>query len=180
MSHALLVPVRSLDYPAAPVAARESSAVSEEAQAVRDAVGVVIRSVERSQALFGRKAAVIARVWALVNECAEPGWDGDGAEPLDRLAAFRAADFIRALPPEVPLPEVAPEPDGSISLDWIRSRNGLFSLTVGAGSRLAYAWLDGSDRGHGVVRFDGEAIPTRILHGVDAIMRHANAALGSS
>ena len=135
-------------------------------------------SVERSQALFGGKAAAIAQVWTLVNECSEPGWDGDGAEPVDRFAAFRAADVIRALPPGVPLPEVAPEPDGAISLDWIRSRNNLFSLTVGSGHRLAFAWLDGFDRGHGVARFDGQVVPKRILQGIDEIMRHGTAALG--
>ena len=86
--------------------------------------------------------------------------------------------MIRALPPGVPLPEVAPEPDGAISLDWIRSRNNLFSLTVGSGDRLAFAWLDGSDTGHGVVRFDGQVVPKRILQGIDEIMRHATAALG--
>lgn len=157
---------------------RASGAVSEESQAVRNLLGAILASAEKSQALFGQKAAVISQVWRLVNECAGPGWDGAGAEPVDRFAAFRAIEFIRALPPAVPLPEIAPEPDGSISLDWIRSRNALFSLTVVAGSRLAYAWLDGSDRGHAVVRFDGETIPARILEGVDAVMRHASAAVG--
>jgi hypothetical protein len=158
--------------------ARSGSAVSEESRAVRDAVDAIVNSVEKSQALFGGKAAAIAQIWTLVNECAASGWDGDGAEPVDRFAAFRAANVIRALPADVPLPEVAPEPDGAISLDWIRSRNNLFSLTVGTGDRLAYAWLDGSDRGHGVVRFDGQVVPDRILQGIDETMRHGTAALG--
>jgi hypothetical protein len=141
-------------------------------------VEAIVNSVETSQALFGRKAAVIAQIWTLVNECAQPGWDGDEAEPVDRFAAFRAADVIRALPSGVPLPEIAPEPDGDISLDWIRSRNNLFSLTIGTGDRLSYAWLDGSDRGHGVVRFDGQVVPDRILQGIDETIRHGTAALG--
>lgn len=135
-------------------------------------------SVEKSQALFGGKATVIGQVWALVNECSVAGWDGGAAEPVDRLAAFKAADVIRALPAHVPLPEVAPEPDGAISLDWIRSRRRVFSLTVGSGDRLAFAWLDGSDRGHAVVRFDGEVIPSRVLQGIDEIMGHVSATLG--
>ena len=138
----------------------------------------IVNSIEKSEALFGSKAAAIAQIWTLVDECSEVGWDGDGAEPVDGFAAFTAANVIRALPSGVPLPEIAPEPDGAISLDWIRSRNNLFSLSVGTGNRLAYAWLDGSDRGHGVVRFDGQAIPTRVLQGIDEIMRHATAALG--
>ena len=149
--------------------ARPGSAISAEAQAVQKAANNVVDSVERSQALFGDKAAAISQVWALANECGEPGWDGDGALPLDYLAVFKAIAFIRAVPAGVPLPEFAPEPDGSISLDWIASRNRLFSLSVGAGDRLPYAWLDGTDKGHAVARFDGESVPPRILEGIKAI-----------
>jgi len=178
MSQALLAPERSARSAVTPLVNQTGSAVSEESRAVREAMEAIRPSVEKSEALFGGKAAVIAHVWALVNECSEPGWDGDGAEPVDRLAAFRAADVIRALPPRVPLPEVAPEPDGSISLDWIRSRSRVFSLTVGSSDRLALAWVDGSDRGHGVVRFDGQVVPNHVLQGIDGIMGHGSATLG--
>lgn len=178
MSQALLAPERSASGQGVPLVAHSGSAVSDESRAVRNAVKTVLESVERSHVLFGGKARAIAQVWALVNECAETGWDCDGSVPVDRVAAFRAADVIRSLPPGVPLPEVAPEPDGAISLDWIRSRNNLLSLSVGAGDRLAFAWLDGSDKGHGVVRFDGQSIPKRILQGIEEIMRHGAAPLG--
>lgn len=149
--------------------AREGSAVSSEAQAVQEVAGTVARFVERSQALFGDKAGAISQIWTLANECAEPGWDGGDALPLSYLAVFKAISFIRALPDEVPLPEFAPEPDGSISLDWIKSRNRLLSLSIGTSDRLAYAWLDGTDKGHAVARFDGETIPPRILEAIMAI-----------
>ncbi len=114
-------------------------------------------------------------LWALANECGEPGWDGNDALPLNRLAVFNAVAFIRALPEEVPLPEFAPEPDGSISLDWISSRNRLFSISVGTGDRLPYAWLDGTDKGHAVARFDGKNIPPRILEGIKSILNGGSA-----
>ena len=110
------------------------------------------------------------QVWALANECGEPGWDGNDALPLDHLAVFKAVAFIRALPEEVPLPEFGPEPDGSISLDWISTRNRLFSLSVGTGDSLPYAWLDGTDKGHAVARFDGKSIPPRVLEGIKSIL----------
>jgi hypothetical protein len=77
-----------------------------------------------------------------------------------------AAEFIRVLPEDVPLPEFAPEPDGSLSLDWIQSRHRLFTLSVAPNIRLPYAWVDGADSGHGVARFDGETVPPRILDGI--------------
>jgi len=166
-------------YPAVDTLARTGSAVSAESQAVRQAVVEVLRARESSQSLFGRRAAVISQIWALVNECDEQGWDGSGAEPVDRFAAFAAVDLIRALPEDVPLPEVAPEPDGSISLDWIESKQRIFSLSVGTSGRLAFAWLDGSDRGHGAELFDGERIPRRVMAGILEIVRDGRAAIGT-
>ncbi len=159
--------------------ARPGSAISAEAQVVLLAATSVVDSVERSQALFGDKATAISQLWALANECGEPGWDGDDALPLDHRAVFRAVAVIRTLPEGVPLPEFAPEPDGSISLDWISSRNRLFSLSVGIGDRLPYAWLDGTDKGHAVARFDGVSVPARILEGVRAILNGGSALVWS-
>lgn len=156
-----------------------SSAISSEALAVRDAVIAVVESSELSQVLFGEKRVAISQIVSLANECAETGWDGDEAAPIDQAAIHTAVKFIRALPNDMPLPEFAPEPDGSISLDWIRSRNCLFSLSVGSTNRLAYAWLDGSDRGHGVAQFDGERIPSRVIEGILGTMSHGNATFGS-
>jgi len=158
--------------------ARAGSAISTEAQTVRQAASAVTDHIERSQALFGSKAAAISEIWALANVCAEPDWDGDGALPVNQLAVFNAAAFIRALPDGVRLPDFAPEPDGSISLDWILSRNRLFSLSVGAGDRLAYAWLDGTDKGHAVARFDGESVPQGILEGITVVMKGGLAEVG--
>ena len=147
-----------------------SSAMSAEAVVVRAAANSVVNSVERSQALFGDKSVAISNLWALANQCAEAGWDGQGALSMNRSAIYNAVAFIRALPDGVLLPEIAPEPDGSVSLDWIKSRNRLFSMSVGSSNRLAYAWLDGTDKGHAVARFDEGRVPQRILDGISAIM----------
>jgi hypothetical protein len=111
-----------------------------------------------------------SQIWSLAAECAREGWDGNDAKSIDRRACVAAADFIRALPDSVPLPEPAPEPDGSVSLDWIQSRNRLLSLSVGASNRLAFAWLDGPNKGHGTTSFDGKTIPPEILEGVKRIV----------
>jgi len=156
---------------------RGSSAVSQEAQTVRFAVSAVVERAERSQALFGDKAAAISQLQAMAIECSEPGWDGDEAYAINPLAVFIAEHFVRALPNFIPLPEFAPEPDGSISLDWLPSRHRLFSISVGTNNRLAYAWLDGADKGHAVARFDGDRIPQRVVEGITAILSHGNASI---
>jgi hypothetical protein len=155
--------------------AGEGSAVSPEASVLHDAAAEVLESLERSQVLFGEKATALSRLAALAAECGEQGWDGQDAAAIDPMALLSATRFVRALPDEMPLPEFAPEPDGSISLDWIRSRNRLFSLSIGHSNRLAYAWLDGADKGHGVARFDGQNVPPRVLRDIASIVgpRHA-------
>jgi len=157
---------------------RVQTAISPESRAVQERVVAIRDSTERSQALFGRRAPVISSVWALVNECAESGWDGAGAAPVDRSAAFAAVELVRALPAGFPMPDVAVDPDGAISLDWTQSRRRTFSVSVEPSGRLAYAWLDGSDRGHGVAHFDGGSVPRRVLEGIAAVMGHGNAAVG--
>jgi len=150
------------------------TAVSGEAQTVGDAASELNAAVERSFALFGPKAATISQMWELASECAAAGWDGDGGEPISARIVMQAIALIRALPTDLPLPELAPEPDGSISMDWIQTRHRLFSLSVGESSRLPYAWLDGTDRGHAVARFDGVTVPSRILEGIRSIIGRAD------
>ncbi|MBX3472865.1 MAG: hypothetical protein KF754_00590 [Planctomycetes bacterium] len=144
--------------------------MSSDAQAVHSAAEKVQRHLENSQALFGRKAEALVELDAVVAESAEESWGAGGALPIDPAAADRARAFVRALPDDLPLPEFAPEPDGSVSLDWIVSRTRLLSLSIGAGNRLAYAWLDGTDRGHAVAYFDGRNVPSRILTAIREIV----------
>ena len=153
-----IVPI--VGFSALQALASGGSAVSREAHAIYEAATSVAASVERSQALFGEKASALAALAALEAECAKPDWDGEGAEAISSIAAARAKCFVRAMPSGMPLPEFAPEPDGSISSDRIRPPTRQFSLSVGRSDRLAYAWLDGSDKGHAVARFFGQVFPT--------------------
>jgi hypothetical protein len=74
-----------------------------------------------------------------------------------------AEEIIRVLPEFLPLPEVSLDPDGEVSLDWWVFDARTFALGVGTSGRLPYAWVDGSDHGCGVTRFDGAELPGRIL-----------------
>lgn len=149
--------------------ARPASAVSSEAQHVRDHAERLVASVESSTVLFGRKMDVMAVLESLATSHAQPGWDGEEAAPVNHAAIGLAADFVRALPDDVEMPEVGVEPDGAVSLDWLPSRHRMLSISfTGSNNRLAYAWLDGSDRGNGVVRFDRQAIPRQLMKAVEA------------
>jgi hypothetical protein len=175
-----IVPRVDSGYIALQTLAGGDSAISQEAKAILKAATKVAQAAEQSLALFGEKASALSLLAQMVADCASPGWDGQDAAGIDQKAASSAERFVRAMPDEIPLPEFSPEPDGSISLDWIQSSNRQFSVSVGRSNRLAYAWLDGADRGHGVVRFDGRNIPQRVLGNITAIVGQKHALLRTS
>ena len=157
--------------------ARPGSAISPEASDLAKAASAIIAASERSEALFGQKATLLSALMLMADECAESDWNGEGAQAIEPAVVRRASEFIRALPEGVSLPELSPAPDGLIILDWALSKRRVFSLSVGETDRLAYAWLDGTDKGHGVARFDGIRMPSRVLDGVQAVTNHGNAPL---
>ena len=154
----------------------ESSAISPEAKFIRNAQTAISELAEKSQALFGKKADALTQLSTLVYECSEQNWDGNDASAIDLLAVQIASQFLCALPADIQMPEFAPEPDGSVSLDWIKSRNRIFSISIGNSNRLACAWLDGTDRGHEVIRFDGCKIAPKVLNGIRDIVGYGDAA----
>lgn len=156
---------------------RSNTAISSEAESATKAVARLLESKERSQSLFGKKALALSSLMELANECADDDWDGYGSAAIDPLSVWNAEDFIRALPDNLPMPEVSAEPDGSVSFDWTRSRNQIFSVSVGTSNRLAYAWLDGTERGHSVVNFDGTNTPPRMLTDLNSSLNYGPAAL---
>jgi hypothetical protein len=156
---------------------RSNTAISSEAETAKKAVAELLESKERSQSLFGKKALAISTLREMASKFSEDDWDGYGAEAIDPLSVWNAEEFIRTLPDNLPMPEFSTEPDGSVSLDWIRSRNQMFSVSVGTSNRLAYAWLDGTERGHSVVNFDGNNIPQRILTDLNSLLNYGQVTL---
>ena len=157
--------------------ARPASAVSSEAGHVRAYAERIIGHVESSAALFGGRMGVIAALRDLADSHAEAGWDGDQALPVNPAAIELAVDFVRALPDDCQMPEVGVEPDGAVSLDWLPSRHSMLSISFsGSSDRLAFAWLDGTDRGSAVARFDRQVVPPRLAQAIDAATYKADRA----
>ncbi len=145
------------------------NAVSQEADYIQQSRYNIAQSIEQSIALFGGKEQVLSMIYEVEAECGAADWDGYGALPVSSLSVLAAKEFIRHLPDSLAMPDVAPEPDGSLSLDWTTGKSRRFSVSIGTSDRLAYAWVDGSDQGHAVARFDSQVIPSRILEGIASI-----------
>jgi hypothetical protein len=156
--------------------ARQGNTVSPEGRELISRVHAVRSAYEDSHALFGPQASLLARLRELAYECGEADWDGYGAEPISEDAAELAADFLRALPPGFPLPDLCAEPDGSLGMEWSSGGFKRAALSFGDSNRLAFAWVDGSDRGHAVVHFDGAILPSLIASRITEVFGNANAA----
>lgn len=155
------------------------TAVSSGADEVRARAKEMIDRVERSRAGIGGKSDVISSLWMLAESHDQTGWDGGQALPANRSAIALAAAFIRALPNDCTMPHVAVDPDGAVALDWMVSRHRMLSISfAGDSDRLAYAWLDGTDRGNAVARFDRNTVPMRLVQAIQAMSdRVSDAAL---
>ncbi|HRE05808.1 MAG TPA: hypothetical protein PKX00_09385 [Opitutaceae bacterium] len=162
-----------LGYASVSAYARRGTAVSFEADALREAATVVVRPEQSSQALFGAKNRFLDRLFAMAEECGEEDWDGYGARPADAVALATAVEFVRVLPDTLPGPDLGVDPDGAISLDWTASRTRIFSVSIGKTDRLSCAWVDGTESGHFVVTFSGGLVPKRVMEEIRAVVGNA-------
>lgn len=153
---------------------RPSSAVSMEASALRERAALIEQNYELSIALYDYKARLLQSLYEFAKECSDDNWDDYDASAVSEATVANAEKFIRALPDSLEMPELSVDPDGSISFDWIPDSTRTFTLSVSGSNRLAYAWIDGLDRGHATARFENGAIPDRVLTEIKTIANNAS------
>jgi hypothetical protein len=91
--------------------------------------------------------------------------------PIDMDTARAAIEFAYTLPRSLPAPEVAPEPDGEISFDWLGPTGKMFSVSVGKTGRVAYAGRFGERSNiHGTEQIS-ETCPQEIIRGISRTIR---------
>lgn len=180
MSEARPVDELLQDFASLYAASMPRNAVSAVAEAVRVAAETALGSIERSQSLSGPKIEAVDALRAFENERSTANWDGYAGAPLERRAIGRALAWIRVLPSDLPLAEIATDPDGSVALEWWLGTRLMISMSVGARNALPYAWLDGEARGHDVAAFDGRFSPARLACVLRAMKRQADAPASSA
>ena len=98
----------------------------------------------------------------LKNECCTENWDGYGAAPILPETIEQAKRLIEALPANVSAPTVGAEPDGHVTLEWHRSQQLTFSVSVTPDGELHYAALFGKRKMYGTEPFTDD-IPAILL-----------------
>lgn len=104
--------------------------------------------------LFGGFAAERAVALKTVHEFGtmKEGWDGYGAMQIHELTCKNCLQFLNALPDNCPFPELTPNSNGTISMEW-ESQHGGASLEIG---KTRYSFYIKWRYGNPVLR-DGDA-----------------------
>lgn len=103
-------------------------------------------------------------------EAAQPDWDGAGSLPVEPATLRLAKEFVESLPRKYQTPEITPEPDGHVNLEWYNGKRRLLSVSVNPDGRLHWAALVGSEDPRGSCVFFGEA-PKTLLHLLSRVCR---------
>jgi len=72
-------------------------------------------------------------------ECSEANWDGYDAAPISLEAYFETSKLLRIIPNSFPVPDILPEPDGGIGLEWYKDRGFSFVISVSGKNIITYA-----------------------------------------
>jgi hypothetical protein len=91
---------------------------------------------------------IYASIAEIAEQCGTPDWDEPGSVPVTSQTRQYAQELATALalivPAGTPPPDILPETDGDISLDWSVSKDRVFSLSVGPHGKVSYSGLFGS------------------------------------
>ena len=118
----------------------------------RELEGAKLHARTAASALHSLAYATIEEVRA---ECSKANWDGYGAKPISEAVAERAKLFLDNLSSLLPAPDIAPEADGELAIEWHFGLRRVFSVSIGEEGPLHFAGLFGEEERHGVEPFDG-------------------------
>lgn len=120
-------------------------------------------------------AQAAAELGRLARECAEVGWDGFTGKAIPNVVLVRAARFLCALPPWMAAPDIVPEADGNVAIEWYFAPHRSFSVSIGEQGALHYAGLFGGEEEiHGLAPFLDE-VPQSVVQLLARLVRETNA-----
>lgn len=132
-----------------------SNGVTAEAELVKDLFHTTREQLWSSHSLGWSREECRNQLIDAYGEAATENWDGYGGHRVEASAILNGFQFIDALPSSIPMPDVAVDPDGEISFDWICSPRRQFSISLGGRSVMSFAGLFGSDKVAGSEHFQG-------------------------
>ena len=157
------------DYFNSAALASQSYSVHEQAPLAREPKWMATKAASPLQ------ARAISALGKLAQECGKAGWDGLAAEAISIHTIVRAADFLCSLPQWMCAPDLVPEADGNLAIEWYFGPHRSFSVSINSEGPVHYAGLFGGEEEiHGVAPFVGQ-IPQSIVQLLARLVREASA-----
>ncbi|NJO32688.1 MAG: hypothetical protein HC869_05660 [Rhodospirillales bacterium] len=148
--------------------------ISEASERVQNAIEDEVTSADLAASSLRSQA--MSKLLKIVQDCSTDGWDGYSAKAIGEEACSRTQTFLALLPVWMRAPDIVPEPDGQIAVEWYLDATHTFSVSIGEEGPLHYAGVFGDeDEDHGVKAFDGCRIPKEIGDLIDKVFRVSNA-----
>lgn len=94
-------------------------------------------------------------------ECSGQDWDGYGAKPVSQDSVCLVRKFLKMLPDDISYPNLEPEPNGALSMTWIKRG---YHLGISIDEKKQIFW--GSTSPHGYIYGDAkfaEEIPEEVM-----------------
>jgi len=85
----------------------------------------------------------------ILKECDYDGWDGYNGDKVTKKVLEYTSEFIKTIPIEIENPEIVPESDGCIGLNWDANKYMNISISIGTDGFIYYASIIGENKIHG-------------------------------
>lgn len=93
-------------------------------------------------------------------------WDGYGAAPISIDAYSEVTRLLTMLPSYIPLPDIIPEPDGGIGLEWYKGKGFSFVISASGKNIITYVGRFGENNQiYGTENFM-DTVPQIVLNGL--------------
>jgi len=99
----------------------------------------------------------------ILDENSQANWDGESAVAISNAAIIEVLKLINLIPESsIPMPEILPEPNGEIGLQWFKNKRHVFVVSLSGKQKMTYAGIFGDYKTHGTDYF-GETLPTILI-----------------
>ncbi len=105
------------------------------------------------------ETSIVGEIDAVAADCSTENWNGENSEPIGDKTVANAKKFVSLFPDDIPLPDVVPEPDGSIGFEWDFDRDHWMIVSVDEEGSIYYAAkFDEHSKSDGKIDFNTEKI----------------------
>lgn len=135
---------------------------------VGHSVEIIVRDSQPLPGFDGDRSALLQAIDEIYQQCLQPEWGHDGAEPISLQTHAIARRLLELLPSDTPLPVVTPEPDGQINFEWYRAPRRLLTTSISGTGTLYWAALVDSEDPRGSCQF-AEQFPPTLLYWIGIV-----------